>query len=165
MRIDHYPSRSICETFMLARRDPVIWSEDPRPACLSETQAQQYANDGYVLFKQLLTEAEVRELRTHANQQRETFAASTDERVILEPSSGVVRSLFAPHLDNAFYQRIMRHPRILPIAEYLLGVKPISIRHDSTSKMVLMARPLTGIRILKPGIVKMECPACAPFLV
>ena len=123
MRIDHYPSRSICETFMLARRDPVIWSEDSPPAVLGEAQAQHYAREGFLLAEQLLDDAEVRELRTYANQQRENLADSQDERVIFEPSSGVVRSVFAPHIEDALYQRLMRHPKILPIAEYLLGSK------------------------------------------
>lgn len=123
MQIDRYPSRSISETFVLARRDPIVWTPDLAPDWLGEDLAQQYMNEGYLLFEHLLAPEEVISITQHVNQLRAHLAETQSERVIFEPGSQIVRSIFAPHQDDKLIRNLMQHPHILRVAEYILGSK------------------------------------------
>ncbi len=123
MLADLYPSRSICETFLLARKDPVIWHEGSVPSAIDPCLASRFARDGFLLFENLLDDAEIGNLRTHFSSMRELMLEQSDPRIVREPKSSVVRSIFAPHLDDRVSRQLMRHRQIIPWVEYLLGGK------------------------------------------
>lgn len=118
---DLYPSRSICETFLLARKDPVIWHEESAPSGVDPIKASQFASQGFLLFENLLSEAEIDALREHYSAMRDLMTEQQDPRIVREPKSSVVRSIFAPHLDDRVSRQMLRHPKIVPWVKYLLG--------------------------------------------
>lgn len=123
MLVDSYPSRSICETFMLARKDPVVWSDGEAPTGLEPKMVSSYARNGFLLLDRLLDEEEVNGLRSHFANLREYMQEQEDPRIIREPNPATVRSVFAPHWDDRVSRQLLRHPKIIPWVEFLLGGK------------------------------------------
>lgn len=118
---DPYPSRTHRETFLLRRKDPVVWSETPAPDWLCPDSVQRYARDGYAVFNNVFNDEELTSLLQEVQEDRLRYAAADEREVCYDEATGSVRALFAPQTVNAYYEQFMRHRYLLGFAEYVLG--------------------------------------------
>jgi phytanoyl-CoA hydroxylase len=100
---------------------------------LSETQIAAYRRDGFVVVPDVLSPAEVAELRAVTDEFVRSSAkiAANDEIYDLEDSHSAaeprVRRIKAPHAHHEAYKRASRHPGIVSLLEQLWG----SVRYDT----------------------------------
>ena len=117
---DLYPSRVAPRPALLERLDPVLW--DPAgDGPLDETALSSYEQHGYVIMPGLLDASEVTGFSAELARLRSEFAASGQARVIAEPDSGEVRSIFAVHELSAQLMALFCDPRLLGVARQILG--------------------------------------------
>jgi ectoine hydroxylase-related dioxygenase (phytanoyl-CoA dioxygenase family) len=108
---------------------------------LSAEQIETYRRDGFIVVENVLSPAEVEELRqvTDAFVAKARFVQAHDDVYDLEPSHSAteprVRRIKTPHLQHDAYARIGRHPAIVEILRQL--VHPV-LRFD-TSKLNMKA--------------------------
>lgn len=120
--IDMYPSRISREPIITKRKDPVVYSTGRVDSGrLSETQLRSYEQNGFLLLENLFSEQDVdnmlRELNEIWTQSRNLIQAE----VIREPDSEIIRSVFAVHRSDPFFNRVSRDPRLLDAAQQVLG--------------------------------------------
>ncbi|HRY27240.1 MAG TPA: phytanoyl-CoA dioxygenase family protein, partial [Geminicoccaceae bacterium] len=93
---------------------------------LSAEQIETYRRDGFIVVENVLSPAEVEELRqvTDAFVAKARFVQTHDDVYDLEPSHSAteprVRRIKTPHLQHDAYARIARHPAILAILQDLV---------------------------------------------
>ena len=117
--MDPYPSRGGAFR-VLERKDPVVWgSTGPLgPDALRELEAR-----GVLFFPGFFDEDETRALQQEAERRR-AIADVASEQVVLEPGAegaASIRSIFAVHRTPGPLADMPRHPRLLAIAEQILG--------------------------------------------
>jgi ectoine hydroxylase len=83
---------------------------------LSQSQLEQYQQEGYLVIENYFSRAELELLQTELPY---TFAQDS-ERTIRE-KSGAVRSVFASHLDNEIFKCYVRLARLIEPARQILG--------------------------------------------
>lgn len=117
--IDHYPSRVDSHARRLPRLEPLPWPGVAGP--LDETSCRRYARDGFLSLPRLFSAAEVANLRALVEDLRESMQGQQDQRLILEPDSGSLRSIFEVHELRRELAELFRQPRLLNVARQLLG--------------------------------------------
>lgn len=117
---DLYPTRSGERTEVLDRPGPVVHGTAADGPMDAET-LRHYEDKGYLLIDQLITPAELDELRAELKRLSTDPEARADERTIVEAQSDEVRSVFDVHRTNAVVKKIANDPRIVARAEQLLG--------------------------------------------
>ena len=124
MSHDPYPSRFADEPTMLPRQDPVV-RRDPRFPCpIGEAQLAAYERDGFMVLENVFDEAEVAELRRHAEALRTGQDRLEPGTVIREPGrddDGAVRSVFAIHQQSEGFAALVADERLAGLAASLLG--------------------------------------------
>jgi ectoine hydroxylase len=117
---DRYPSRVSNQPLVLARQDPVVYGS-AMDGPLTQDVLDQYAESGFVHFESLFGPHEVEGWITELDRLRsdETVKAST--QAIIEPDSRELRSIFAVHQSSAIMRALASDPKIVSIAEQLLG--------------------------------------------
>ncbi|MGB3492691.1 MAG: ectoine hydroxylase [Elainellaceae cyanobacterium] len=118
---DVYASRQSPTADIRERHDPVVHSSEPPTQGLTAEQAQFYDQNGYLFIERLFSEAEVQRFREELDRMAASDEIRAMEEAITEPNSGAVRSIFRAHELSPLFARLCRDPRILHIAEYLLG--------------------------------------------
>ncbi len=117
---DLYPSRTRVRSAMFERLDPVVYGSAAQGP-LTQEQIDQYDQDGFLFFPGFFGQEKigtfVEELRRLCS---DPSMAGRDD-VVTEPDSQEVRSIFQVHKHSMVFQRLCRHPRILPMAQQLLG--------------------------------------------
>jgi ectoine hydroxylase-related dioxygenase (phytanoyl-CoA dioxygenase family) len=83
--------------------------------CITLGQKDFYQKNGYLVFSDLISHAELEILRMEITK----LAQDKSDRVIPE-KSGAVRTIFAPHQSSELMRRLMRLPQILETAKSLL---------------------------------------------
>ncbi len=86
---------------------------------LSETQIEQFHQDGYLILPDLFDEVEVKVLQDAAD----TVYSLDREEVFRESDAKTARTAFAAHTYNEAFCRLGRHPRLIEPVEQLLGGK------------------------------------------
>ncbi|MFT6932037.1 MAG: ectoine hydroxylase [Paracoccaceae bacterium] len=119
-QIDDYPTRLI-EEERSARKDPVVWTKWSPEAPLTQMQAQSYADDGYLVLKNLFSKAEVTALQAVSAALRSGQTEVDEQDKITEPSSNAIRTVFRLGSHNALFDRLARDSRIAGIVQHLLG--------------------------------------------
>ncbi len=115
---DCYPSRDGSGERIAARRDPVVYS----PASPARAEfAQRYERDGFAVLEALFSAEEVRGLQREAERLRTEFNAAQRDEIIIEPQSREVRSIFDVGTFSPLLAQLMRDPRLVELARYLLG--------------------------------------------
>ncbi|MCC5867310.1 MAG: ectoine hydroxylase [Gammaproteobacteria bacterium] len=117
---DPYPSRVAPRPARLDRLDPVIWGAAGKGP-LDKQALARYERQGYLIMPALLDADEVAGFSAELSRLRHDFAASGDARVIAEPGSGAVRSIFAVHELSERLTALFRDPRLLGAARQILG--------------------------------------------
>jgi ectoine hydroxylase len=98
---DPYWSRTGGASELVRREDPVVWTPGAKGP-LTAAQLRSYETDGYLVLPGLLSTAYVEALLVEA-ERLAGLADRTREDVILEPTSGAVRSLFRVHRESTPY--------------------------------------------------------------
>lgn len=120
-QVDRYLSRQAVETSWQERQDPVVYRDDLHNAPITPEQLERYARDGYLVLPKLFSSEEVAVLRREVERVRQDPALLTSPKVIKEPESQAVRSVFAIHKDNPLFARAACDERIAGIARFILG--------------------------------------------
>ena len=123
-RADPYPSRFGDTEKILPRLDPVVY---PNPATgrsfdgpLSRAQIESYQHSGYLVLPQYMPEF-VEPLKREMAPLRQQLEGT--DKLVLEMDSDTVRTVFDPFGHSELVQQFFQHPKILGIAEQLLGSK------------------------------------------
>jgi ectoine hydroxylase len=117
---DLYPSRCAAEPELLPRKDPVLHREWHPDAPLSRTQAEQFANQGYLVLDDVFDAAELDALQDETRRLLADPSSLEDETVITEPGSNEVRSIFAIHEQSRLMARLATDERLAGVASFLL---------------------------------------------
>ncbi|MGG1664022.1 ectoine hydroxylase [Brevibacillus sp. NRS-1366] len=138
---DRYPSRINENPSTLKRVDRVVyWSDKTKEGPLTKDTLLSYEKKGYLSLRGFFSPDEVQELRDELTKLWQENRGSTRKEVISEPQSREVRSIFAVHRDNTVFQNLSRHPRLVSVAEQILGSdvyvhqSRINYKHGFTGK-------------------------------
>ncbi|MGK8557913.1 ectoine hydroxylase [Nocardia gipuzkoensis] len=114
-RYDRYPTRLGTSAPHLERADPTVWGK------IDSSELASFDADGFAIFDELLTPEEVAEFSGEITRLAADPALRDDDRLIVEKSSNRVRSIFEVHKLSAAVAELVRRPRILRLAEQVLG--------------------------------------------
>lgn len=126
-RVDPYPTRSSApdqqrgRTPWIARPDPTVWSEPRTTDPWGLAQRHEYAEEGYAVVPGLLSPAEIQNFWLELDRMMADPELAGDHRVIREPESGAVRSIFDVHRMSEAVAAIARDERVLDVARQILG--------------------------------------------
>jgi ectoine hydroxylase len=120
---DKYPSRIEEHAAIIKRKDPVLYSEWSEQSPISKEQSDFYEQNGYLVLDQFFSADELAEWRKELRSLNDYYREREASHVIQEPESREVRSIFAIHDNNEQFKKLANHPRLVAIAEYLLGSK------------------------------------------
>ena len=117
---DVYPSRGAAET-AVPRQDPVVWSSPGRPGPFTPDDLSSFDADGFLAVDRLLDPGEVTRCRAELDRLLHDPAVRADERAIVEPRSGAVRSVFEVHRISEVFAALVRDERVVGRARQILG--------------------------------------------
>jgi ectoine hydroxylase len=111
------PDPSIVE-----RTDPVVWGGGASTdAPLDRQSIELFERKGYLAFERFFSPEEVGRLSAELGAVWETAGGSDDPRIVREPESDVVRSVFAIHESNTVFRALLHDRRLAGMAEQILG--------------------------------------------
>ena len=118
-RTDLYPTRITGEATARTRPDPTVWGDHEGP--LTRQERDRYAADGYHVFDSLLTPREVETYRAELRRLSEDPVLLASDRVVLEPDSDRVRSIFEVDKVSELFAGLLASPRLTDVARQVLG--------------------------------------------
>ncbi len=104
----------------LPRRDAVVRGTAARGP-LDAAQLAQYETHGYIALDNVFSASELAEIRLAVEALRGDASLEGRAEVIREPESKEVRSVFRPHVLNAFFADLISDDRLVGVAEQILG--------------------------------------------
>ncbi|MBJ7550799.1 ectoine hydroxylase [Marinomonas ostreistagni] len=120
---DCYPSRIYSKPVRIPRQDPVVYSKASDNAPLTAAQIAEYERKGFLFLDDLFTQQELALMIEEMQRMREDPSIKNREESITEQNSGAVRSVFSLHTLSDVFAKLAEDPRLVAIAEYLLGDK------------------------------------------
>jgi ectoine hydroxylase len=117
---DRYPSRVSDVPSVLARQDPVVYGS-AADGPLGQATLDLYEDNGLLHFESLFTANDLQSWVDELNRLRASAAIKDAPEVIVEPDSQELRSIFAVHRLSDVMRCLAAHPKIVGIAEQLLG--------------------------------------------
>lgn len=118
VRRDLYPTRVIGESVPQPRIDPTVWGQAPGP--LDGEQLNRYESNGYLVLDDLLSGQEVDLYRAELQRLSEDPVLRASERVILEPESDELRSVFEVEKVSQLFADLLQSSRLTDIARQVL---------------------------------------------
>lgn len=118
---DLYPSRKNDYPTISKRKDPVVYTPLSQPGPLSKEQMKSFDENGYLFLEKFFNESEVAAMRTELSKLMEAKKDSEDKRVIREPESQEVRSIFEVHELDDYFLSLSREQRLVDVLNQLLG--------------------------------------------
>ncbi len=116
---DLYPSRTSSPAAMLERLDPVVHGTTDGP--LTQEHLDSYRDNGFLYFPSFFSAGEVAPLVEELRRLCRQPGITEQDGVITEPTGREIRSIFEVHKRSPVFHALCRHPRLLPMAEQLLG--------------------------------------------
>jgi ectoine hydroxylase len=117
---DLYPTRGTAEV-AVPRQDPVVWGAPDTPGPLPETDLRTYERDGFLTVDQLISDDEVAVCRRELERLVGDPAVRADERAVVEPGTGEIRSVFEVHRLSPVFAHLVRDERVVGRARQILG--------------------------------------------
>ncbi|CAL9601332.1 Ectoine dioxygenase [Nocardiopsis dassonvillei] len=117
--VDEYPTRKTPEPALLDRRDPTVWGPGDGPFTSDELAG--YERRGYTQTEAFVTDDEVAAYRAELDRLANDPALRGDERLIVEPTSEEVRSVFDVHRISPVFSDLVNDPRLVERARQILG--------------------------------------------
>ncbi|MFF5537399.1 ectoine hydroxylase [Streptomyces cinerochromogenes] len=118
VRPDLYPTRVTDEAVPQPRVDPTVWGQGPGP--LSQEQLAAYDSSGYLVLDNLLTPEEVETYRAELQRLGQDPVLRAGERVVMEPDSDRVRSVFEVEKVSEVFAKLLFSSRLTDIARQVL---------------------------------------------
>ncbi|WP_461179013.1 ectoine hydroxylase [Virgibacillus ainsalahensis] len=120
---DLYPSRENDTPKILERQDPVIHTDRSKDdqAPISKEQLDGFEKNGFMQIENLFSEEEVADMQKAIFELQDTNRNVDSDKVIREPESEDIRSIFHVHKDDNYFQKVANDQRILDIVNHLLG--------------------------------------------
>ncbi|WP_326566630.1 ectoine hydroxylase [Amycolatopsis rhabdoformis] len=117
---DGYPTRITGTPEQLPRVHPTVWGTEADGPIDAATLANHEAK-GYTVDEGLLSPGEVQTYWQELVRLSSDRGLRADERVITEPKTGEVRSIFDVHVISELIAELVRDPRVLDRARQMLG--------------------------------------------
>ncbi|MDM8166579.1 phytanoyl-CoA dioxygenase family protein [Roseovarius sp.] len=118
---DEYPTRVPGKETLMPRKDPVLWSEWSENAPIAKDEAEHYAENGFLVRRDMFDEDELKMLTDTADELRDGGAGIPDVDLIREPDSDAVRTVFRLDRHSKAFRRLACDTRLAGVAEFLLG--------------------------------------------
>lgn len=118
--VDDYPTRKSAVPSLLERKDPVVYQKTLNQSEIGTSELEFYEQNGFLFLQSFFDEDEVARFKSETKRLLTEAHGSTRPEVILEPESEEVRSIFAVHRDDAFFQQLASSPRLLAVAKQIL---------------------------------------------
>ena len=122
---DDYPTRKAPEPALLYRRDPVVWHGGPGNGApdgpFTPEELDGYDRRGYTQVESIVNPVEVESYRAELRRLSSDPALRADERVVVEPGSDEVRSVFEVHKVSKVFRDLVNDPRLVDRARQILG--------------------------------------------
>ncbi|ARZ72395.1 ectoine hydroxylase [Streptomyces sp. HU2014] len=118
VRPDLYPTRVTGEAVPRPRVDPTVWGDASGP--LSRERLDRYESSGYLVLDKLLSPREVEAYRAELRRLGTDPVLRASERVILEPESDRVRSVFEVEKVSELFAELLHSPRLTDVARQVL---------------------------------------------
>ncbi|MCF6410656.1 ectoine hydroxylase [Pseudalkalibacillus salsuginis] len=120
---DLYPSRNNDQFEVLQRKDPVIHGDvRTRKDCpLSDQQLSYYEENGFIMLENFFNKEEVKKLQNEIFNLRDENQETESPKIIREPESDGIRSIFDFHKSNSCLDELTRTPELINIVNHLLG--------------------------------------------
>ncbi|SFK49738.1 ectoine hydroxylase [Halobacillus dabanensis] len=118
---DLYPSRKNNKPEIIERKDPVIHSHPTEKGPLSDEQVNFYQKNGFLQIENFFSEEEVSKMQRGIFELQDSSKDVESDKVIREPQSDEIRSVFHVHNDDEYFKKVTNDQRILDIVHYLLG--------------------------------------------
>ncbi|GAA0414067.1 MAG: ectoine hydroxylase [Bacillota bacterium] len=120
---DLYPSRQNNRPEILKRKDPVIYTDRSKDnqAPITKEQLDSYEKNGFLQIKNFFSDKEVVDMQKAIFELQKSHHNVSSDKIIREPESDEIRSIFHVHHDDNYFKNIANDKRLLDIVEYLLG--------------------------------------------
>ncbi|MFN3209249.1 MAG: phytanoyl-CoA dioxygenase family protein [Roseovarius sp.] len=118
---DDYPTRVPGKERLSRRKEPVLWSEWSEDAPIGRHEAEHYAENGYLVRRDMFDADELKVLTETADLLREGGGDIPDNDLIREPDSDAVRTVFRLDEHSKAFRRLACDRRLAGVAEFLLG--------------------------------------------
>ncbi|MGP4080134.1 ectoine hydroxylase [Pseudalkalibacillus sp. R45] len=120
---DLYPSRNNDQFEVLQRKDPVIHGDEKtRQSCpLTDEQLLYYEENGFIMLENFFSKEEVGKLQDEIFGLRDENRMTDSPKIIREPESNEIRSIFDFHKSNSYLEKLTRNPELIKIINHLLG--------------------------------------------
>ncbi len=116
---DAYPSRMGEPASLLPRRDPVVHDGGTGP--LDEGQVRRFDEQGFLNVEAVFTPDEVAAFDDALDALVESLTDADDHRLIVEPGSKDIRSIFTFHTDDGPLAEVVSDDRVAGVARQLLA--------------------------------------------
>lgn len=137
---DPYPSRDGGAVRRIKRHEPVLHGGSEASGPLSQQQLQVYESQGFLVVPGVFTPVEVAAFKTAARAMC-TAAEPEHPRLVREPGSNDIRSIFAVHKNDSPLAHLTGDARLVDCARQILG-GPVGIHQSRVN--------------FKPGLVGRE---------
>lgn len=120
---DLYPTRLEHSELPIMRHEPVIHTEGNarQEGPLSEEQINAFDEQGFLFFEGFFEEKEMQGFLEDLKDYDKDQSLKELEQVIIEPYTDEIRSIFGIHELSERFDRLTRDPRLLDMAQQLLG--------------------------------------------
>jgi len=117
---DRYESRVGRDRRVVERAEPVLWGGTDAAGPLSPAQLASFERDGYVVLDGWIDTSTVDTCLREIERLAMTPEIRTDERSVLEPDSGALRSLFEVHRTDSAFADVVADERLAGVARQIL---------------------------------------------
>ena len=117
---DEYPTRKAGEAALLYRKDATVWG-DQHSGPFTDEELRGYDRRGYTQIESLISGEEVQTYSEELKRLSSDPELREDERVVVEPTSDEVRSVFDAHKISPLLADLVNDPRLVERARQLLG--------------------------------------------
>ncbi len=120
---DPYPSRLGREPELLPRVDPVVHRDHTgnAPGPLEADQVAEFDRKGFLVMHDMFSPSQVAELDRALHEVMDTTTADDAHRLIVEPDSREIRSIFSFHDRPGPLEKVAGDNRLAGVARQLLG--------------------------------------------
>jgi len=117
---DPYPSRNGIPPAIIERKDPVVYGANSTASPLTQTQLEQYREQGFLVLENLFRDNEIAALQQEMVKLRTDPQLHNAEETITEAGNGEVRTIFRVHALSGVFSKLSADERLTGIARYLL---------------------------------------------
>ncbi|WP_100011281.1 ectoine hydroxylase [Lentibacillus sediminis] len=120
---DLYPSRKNNQPEILERKDLVVHTDRSKDnlAPVSTEQLDSYEKNGFLQIENFFSDEEVSNMQKAIFELQDDNKGVESDKVIREPESEDIRSIFHVHRDDNYFKDVANDQRILDIVNHLLG--------------------------------------------